>query len=79
MGRVLSLAPCGLVIESIEAETGVLVILARPRLLRPRDCRLSDLQVPLGAARQCARCRVRICSPARTAKNKEQLHDRSLA
>src|SRR5271165_1932656 len=30
MGRDLSLAPCGLVIESAEAETGVLVILARP-------------------------------------------------
>jgi transposase len=30
MGRDLSLAPCGLFIESAEPETGVLVILARP-------------------------------------------------
>ena len=30
MGRDLSLAPCGLVIESVEAQTGALVILARP-------------------------------------------------
>src|ERR1035437_2157232 len=37
MGRDLSLAPCGLVIESVEAETGVLVILARP-LSETADC-----------------------------------------
>ena len=38
MGRDLSLAPCGLFIESAEAETGVLVILARPLSTPERKC-----------------------------------------
>jgi transposase len=37
MGRDLSLAPCGLVIERVEAETGVLVILAHP-VSETADC-----------------------------------------
>ena len=42
MGRDLSLAPCGLAVESAEAEAGVLVILA-PHV---EDCGLSALRFP---------------------------------